>query len=164
MATQHTNAETLTQNPFQGTILRTGKTADTRTDVDSRSRRPNILIVAPSNSTEELPKATDVKSLKITSAKAPTQTELQANDKSIQGVVCSYDEISVQCTMRIEATEATIVLPRSLFPGHIRYGLPISLEMIEHNGIRRPSISLREIEPQSTGDIAREFDEIINSL
>lgn len=82
----------------------------------------------------------------------------------VAGVVISYDEASVRCELNISERVVTVQLPRTLFPENIRYGFPISLEMIEEGGFRKPKISPRQIEKSGAAAIAAEFDSILSAI
>jgi hypothetical protein len=84
--------------------------------------------------------------------------------KQVDGVVITYDEASVKCELNIGERVVSVQLPRALFPEKIQYGLPISLEMSEEGGFRKPKISTRQIDENSTSEIAAEFDSILSAF
>lgn len=164
MASQVTNSEFLADSGRRYSISTSIRGIPTRTEVERKAERQSILSISPSLSTEELPVAEGAKSFRFSTAESPTTPVEKALNKFVNGVVSSYDETSVQCDLRLADTKVAIQLPRALFPEHIRYGLPIRLEMIDDNGIRRPSITIREIDPGNAADISREFDAILEAL
>lgn len=84
--------------------------------------------------------------------------------KSVDGVIASYDDVSVNCELRLSDKSVSVQLPRALFPDQIRYGLPVSVEMSDVEGIRRLVVTLRKFEPSANSAIAKEFDMILDQL
>lgn len=82
----------------------------------------------------------------------------------VEGVVISYDEISVKCELIVSGKVVSIQLPRVLFPDSIHYGLPVNIEMVDENGFRKPLITIRKIEEKNTAKIAEEFESILAAL
>jgi hypothetical protein len=164
MASQVTNSEFLADSARRYSMSMSIRGIPSRTEVDRKAERQSILAVAPSFNTEELPVAEGAKSLRLLADETPAPVVERALKKFVEGVVSSYDDVSVQCDLRLEDNKVTIQLPRPLFPESIRYGLPIRLEMIDDNGIRRPSVTIREIDPKDVADISREFDAILEAL
>lgn len=82
----------------------------------------------------------------------------------VDGVIHTYNEISVKCELRVGEKTVYVELPRVLFPEKISHGLPINLEMIDEDGCRRPVIRARRISEESVAEIAGEFDAILGAL
>ena len=104
------------------------------------------------------------KTFKLPLEKQPIPAVQAQAKKSVDGVILSEDDATVKCELYIDHRTVTVQLPRALFPDSVYHGLPIKLEMIEESGIRKPKISVLEIEKKNTAKIAAEFDSIINSI
>lgn len=102
--------------------------------------------------------------LRLSASETAVPTEKKELKKSVDGVVGKYDEITVNCDLRLGDKLVTIQLPRALFPNELFYGLPITVEMTEEGGIRRPIITARQIDPATTEAMAKEFDAILEQL
>lgn len=163
------HAQTTTVGEFSAGPSRRYSLSDLMSDSVSctqgvrESRRANILAIVPSYDTEPQ-ELEGSRRFWVQSTETPVPVAAAPISRSVDGVVDIYDEVSVQCRLRVGSSTVTIQLPRPLFPQAIRHGLPVSLEMIDDQGIRKPRISVREIQPHDVAGIAEEFDAIIAAL
>ena len=90
----------------------------------------------------------------IVKRKEPIVQNLSANNigvqrESVSATVLRDEDISVLCEVEMHAGTVHINLPKSLFPAKLYYGMPISIRFEEEaSGIRKPSISLRQIDDE----------------
>ena len=76
----------------------------------------------------------------------------------VKGTVLTAEEDSVLCELELPAGPYRIRLSGALFPEGTKYGSPITLRLIEDEGIRKPQIELRE--PQAD----RQYEERMAAL
>jgi hypothetical protein len=140
--------------------------AGSMTSTDAvRSRQLNhFLIPRRTGGTDAISHDEATRSLKIVANENPVVAEGKSLKKSVDGVVGKYDEVSVTCDLRLGEKTVHIQLPRALFPDELRYGLPVSVQMMDDGGVRRPAVSIREVDPQATTAVAAEFDALIEKL
>ena len=90
---------------------------------------------------------------------APNNIVVQ--QESVPATVLRAEDVSVLCEVELQAGSIHINLPRSLFPAKIHYGMPITIRFEEkQSGIRKPSVSLRQIDTE----LLREENEEMRSL
>lgn len=134
------------------------------TDINISKQRQNPLVPTAKPLTEEEAGTLSAKIFTFPIEKQHAKVAPLVAKNYVEGVVLSNDEISVRCELTVNGKVVEIQLPRSLFPESITYGLPINLKMVDEGGIRRPLITLRKIDDNSTANIADEFDSILNAL
>ena len=134
------------------------------TAVEHGVRRKGIFRPDRSPVTVAVPVDEEARSFRLVASDRPVQGESRELRKSVDGVVGKYDDVSVTCVLHLGGREVSIQLPPPLFPDEIRYGLPINVELAEVGGIRKPVISVRQIDARGTADIAAEFDAILAQL
>jgi hypothetical protein len=165
MAMQQLTTADLQSDAGQMFRLALGRAGSARsTDVGRQSEHPSFLNVVPSARTEEQQHAEGARSFHIAPAQASAPVVHTELNRLVIGTISSYDDASVKCDIALGDKVVTIQLPRAIFPDVISYGLPISLEMIEDSGIRRPLVSVRKVAPESVEEIADRFDYILNAL
>lgn len=115
------------------------------TDVRKISAQKNLLAVA-----------TDVPE--------PMQVALPLQKSTVDGSVIGIDDASVKCELYLERGIVAINLPKVFFPPGIEYGAPVSIAMDESDGIRKPVVTMRRINPDALEAESREIDAIVDSL
>lgn len=81
--------------------------------------------------------------------------------ESVSATVLADDDVSVLCEVELRTGTVNISLPKSLFPKDIYYGMPISIRFEEDaSGIRKPSISMRQID----SDLLQQENEEMRAL
>jgi hypothetical protein len=146
-------------NPFRSVGANHGQT-----DVGNAVRQRDIFRSTPSWETGAEVIDDGAHRLRLSTSERVVPTEKKELKKAVDGVVGKYDEITVNCDLRLGDRLVTIQLPRALFPQELSYGLPITVEMIEDGGIRRPVITTRQIDRAATEAMAKEFDAILEQL
>lgn len=142
-----------------------GSTAYMPASTEARKsvRRQNFLSSDVADLTaDDLCDDSSAKSLRLVTIELTQQAEpAKAVENSVDGIVIRFDDVSVRCELKVGNSQVPVLLPRALFPTELRCGLPISLEMLEESGVRKPSISIRELDFAANANIAAEFDEIL---
>lgn len=84
--------------------------------------------------------------------------------KEVDGIVLSVEDVSVNCEIYLENNNGEIILPKSLFPENVYYGMPISLSLDESSGIRRPVIKVRHLSHEAVAKGKEEMDALVSEL
>jgi len=133
---------------------------------DSRVFDPscNPLLSRPIFRTEKNVESENALALKLAHSEERAPVIENKLRNYVEGVIQTYDDVTVRCELNVEGRPVIVQLPKALFPEEIRYGLPIKLEMAEANGIRRPIVTVRPIQESDTSDIAAEFDALLGPI
>lgn len=145
---------------LSGMGLGTGTTGDQLASRPRNYLNPSLAPLCTDKDTSlEL---SEVKTLRLVVSKDKQVSAAPKEQKQfVDGVVIRFDDASVECELTVASGPLALQLPRALFPAELRCGLPISLQMVEENGVRKPFIIVREIHAEDNADILAEFDTIL---
>ena len=104
------------------------------------------------------------RSISLVSETVKPVVPVESQQSQVSGVVLQVDEMSVKCELYLGASNVEVQLPRALFPEKISYGLPISLEMVEDNGIRQPQITVRKADTKKLKELKAEIAAILEEF
>jgi hypothetical protein len=88
-----------------------------------------------------------------------------AQQEKVSGTVLKVEDVSVLCEVELYAGHIHINLPRCLFSEEIYYGMPIAISFEEgESGVRKPSVSSRQIDAESLRQENEEMRALVEKL
>lgn len=129
-----------------------------------REPESNWLKPNPDNQTHFQPSKLKSRPILLVSETTKPVESAKPQQSKVSGAVLQADEMSVKCELYLNASHVEVQLPRILFPEKISYGLPISLKMVEDDGIRQPRITVRKADTEKFKELKAEIAAILEEF
>ena len=94
----------------------------------------------------------------------PAQAQLPLQKQAIEGSILGIDGTSVSCEVYLERGAVKLSIPRTFFPADASYGAPISIAIDESSGVRRPIVTLLELDHNVVSKHDAEVAKLVASL